>query len=122
MGRDLFAEMDQDGIGTISLDDVKVYFKDPRVMGFFTALGLDPNDTERLFSLIDDDGSGDVDVNEFLDGCLRLKGQARSIDVYAVMHDIRGLDGKICELSELLGGGHRRESATHAPRGSTGNP
>lgn len=95
--RDLFAEMDKDGKGTIGLDEVKAYLQDPRVQGYFNALGLETSDTERLFKLIDDDGSGDVDVDEFLDGCLRLKGQARSIDVYAIMHDLKIVENKLDE-------------------------
>merc|ERR1712048_1003827 len=82
--RILFNDMDQDGAGTIGLEQIQSLLEDPRVQGYFTALGLDPNDTERLFKLIDDDGSGDVDVTEFLEGCLRLKGQARSKDVLTV--------------------------------------
>merc|ERR1711920_1172925 len=95
--RDVFAEMDFDESGTIGLQEVKAYFEDPRVRGFFTALGLDTSDTERLFRLLDDDGSGDVDVNEFLEGCLRLKGEARSIDVYAIMRDLKLVENKLDE-------------------------
>mmetsp|Transcript_56434 Transcript_56434/g.127326 ORF Transcript_56434/g.127326 Transcript_56434/m.127326 type:complete len:308 (+) Transcript_56434:2-925(+) len=111
--RDLFAEMDKEGTGTIGLAEVQAYLEDPRVQGYFTALGLDPNDTERLFKLIDDDGSGDVDVGEFLDGCLRLKGQARSIDVYAIMHDLKLLDTKVEEVMDVL-----KEPPSREPRTS----
>jgi len=100
--RDLFQEIDSSSTGTVSLNDVEAYLEDPRVQGYFSALGLDPHDTERLFKLIDGDGSNDVDLEEFLGGCLRLKGQARSIDIYAVMHDLRVLDDKVEYLNETL--------------------
>jgi len=98
--RALFAEMDSDGSGSVSFLEVQQYLEDPRVQGYFTALGLDPNDTERLFKLIDTDNTGDVDIGEFLDGCIRLKGQARSIDVYSIMRDLKNLEMKLDSLRE----------------------
>merc|ERR1711870_210655 len=97
----LFAEMDQDGRGTIGLEDVNAYLQDPRVQGFFTALGLDTSDTKRLFKLIDDDGSGDVDANEFLEGCFRLKGEAKSIDVCAILHHLHLVEHKLDQCIAL---------------------
>mmetsp|Transcript_26639 Transcript_26639/g.35900 ORF Transcript_26639/g.35900 Transcript_26639/m.35900 type:complete len:282 (+) Transcript_26639:1-846(+) len=87
--RDLFMEMDEDGSGTVSLEEVNAYFVDPRVQSYFAALGLDSADTERLFRLLDCDDDGDVSVDEFLDGCLRLKGVARSIDVQYLLMEFK---------------------------------
>mmetsp|Transcript_25246 Transcript_25246/g.57274 ORF Transcript_25246/g.57274 Transcript_25246/m.57274 type:complete len:648 (-) Transcript_25246:92-2035(-) len=100
--RDLFSEMDKDGNGKVTLDEIQEYFQDARVMSYFQALGLDPNDTERLFSLIDDDDSGEINVEEFLHGCLRLKGQARSIDVHSVIHHIKRLAWKFEKLEVMF--------------------
>lgn len=101
--RDLFQEMDDDGSGTLTLEEIKEYFADPRVMSYFQALGLDPNDTERLFRLIDDDGSGDVNVEEFLCGCMRLKGGARSIDVHQLLLECKRLDQHVEKLERKMG-------------------
>eukprot|EP00415_Alexandrium_ostenfeldii_P001400 UN1400 len=87
--RDLFLDMDQDGSGTISMDEIASYFEDPRVRSYFAALGLDSADTERLFNLLDCDHDGDVSIEEFLDGCLRLKGLARSIDVQHLLMEFK---------------------------------
>merc|ERR1712217_911174 len=121
--RVLFAEMDQDGRGHICLEDVNAYLQDPRVQGFFTALGLDTSDTKRLFKLIDDDGSGDVDANEFLEGCLRLKGEAKSIDVCAILHHLKLVEHKLDEWyaftkEPALGPSRESWKATVEPPGS----
>jgi len=101
--RDLFNDMDDDGSGTITLEEIKEYFVDPRVMSYFQALGLDPNDTERLFRLIDDDGSGDVSIEEFLHGCMRLKGGARSIDVHQLLLECRKIEHKFEKIESDMG-------------------
>jgi len=106
--RDLFMEMDEDGSGTVSLDEVNAYFEDPRVQSYFAALGLDYNDTEHLFSLLDCDDDGDVSVDEFLQGCLRLKGEARSIDVQHLLSEFKKFNKRMDIIFQSNGVSHRQ--------------
>merc|ERR1712156_764916 len=69
----LFFVSDTDGSGTVSLQEIQECFSDPVVIAFFTALDLDVDDTERIFQLIDRDASGSVDIQEFIEGCMKLK-------------------------------------------------
>merc|ERR1719343_355439 len=85
----LFGHMDEDNSGTVSFDEITSYLEDPRVRSYFQVLGLDPHDSYRLFEVLDDDGSGEVVLDEFIDGCLRLKGHARSIDLYGLIHNVK---------------------------------
>ncbi|CAK0885387.1 unnamed protein product [Prorocentrum cordatum] len=82
--RKIFLEMDADSSGTVSKDEVNEFCNDDRVQYYLTALGLDVQDTEKLFDLLDEDNDGELELDEFLGGCLRLKGMARSIDVYSL--------------------------------------
>jgi len=100
--RALFTEMDTDGSGTVCLSEVKDFFNDERVRSYFIALGLDTQDAERLFLLLDEDDSGEIGVDMFLNGCLRLKGGARSIDVYQLLQDYRRLNDRILDLQEAV--------------------
>ncbi|CAK0908689.1 unnamed protein product [Prorocentrum cordatum] len=118
--KELFQEMDKEGCGSISLETIQEFLKDARVESYFQALGLEPHDTERLFDHLDDDNSGEVSLDEFLQGCLRLRGQARSIDVYSVMHDVRSLNSRFEELVDSLRGVARlaSESSSRARKSS----
>jgi len=78
------------------------YLKDSRVQGYFSAFGLEASDVEMLFALLDTDNSGELDVGEFVDGCLRLKGDARSIDIHSIMHDLKHLDGRVEALCKAV--------------------
>jgi hypothetical protein len=111
--KELFQEMDTQGAGSISLQTIQDFLKDARVESYFQALGLEPHDTERLFDHLDDDNSGEVSLDEFLQGCLRLRGQARSIDVYSVMHDVKTLTGRFDDLLEKIRGVARLASEHH---------
>ena len=50
------------------------------VSSYFEALGLDVWDAWAFFKLLDSDGGGSVDVEEFFMGCLRFRGQAKAMD------------------------------------------
>jgi len=78
--RDLFHEMDQDGNGIIASEEFHSRLGDEQVIAYFSALKLDITDTVTLFQLLDVDGSDEVDISEFLEGCYALQGEARSID------------------------------------------
>jgi len=81
--RKLFVQMDVDDSGTVTLEEIEQYFQeDPRIYSYMCALGIDIEDLGRLFSLLDAGDCGEISVDGFLNGCLRLKGQARSIDVH----------------------------------------
>merc|ERR1711972_382055 len=79
--REFFREADTDGNGTLSWDEFRVHLSNPRVKAYFQALDLDVSQAHCLFTLLDEDGSDEVSVKEFLDGCLRLRGEARNIDL-----------------------------------------
>merc|ERR1712187_892284 len=95
--RELFERMDEDGSGSVTLEEILNCFEDQRVKGYFRALGLDPHDVENLFRLIDTDSSGEVDVEEFMAGCLRLKGQARSIDLHMMLCEVRNIEHEMMD-------------------------
>jgi len=82
--KDVFATVDVDGSGRVSLDEFHTVMSEPKVKTWLTHLELEVHDAEGLFRLLDD-GDGEVTYEEFLTGIMRLKGQARSIDVVAIM-------------------------------------
>ena len=45
---------------------------------YFESLGLDVDDAWGFFKLLDSDGGGSVEIEEFFLGCLRFRGQARA--------------------------------------------
>lgn len=114
--REIFDDMDKDKSGTITLEELREYFEDVRVQTYFHVLGLDAYDTERLFKLLDDDRSGSVEVQEFLDGCLRLKGEARSIDMFSIISQLGDLVPMIQDIQKHLGIGGMKVKRRMASR------
>merc|ERR1719456_1672778 len=78
---DVFKEIDQDGSGSIMYDEVEFFLSDPDLNLYLESIDIYPNDARALFTMLDHDGSGEVSIDEFCDGCLRLKGEAKSYDI-----------------------------------------
>mmetsp|Transcript_114005 Transcript_114005/g.329326 ORF Transcript_114005/g.329326 Transcript_114005/m.329326 type:complete len:583 (-) Transcript_114005:77-1825(-) len=81
-----FRQADVDHTGTLSWEEFRRQLMKPRVQAYFRALDLDVSQAHVMFDLLDVDGSGSVSVEEFVDGCVRLRGQARSIDLNRMIH------------------------------------
>merc|ERR1712183_667291 len=77
----LFTELDRDGNGQIKLAELQEHIADPKVNAFFRAIDLNVWKVKRFFQLMDMDGSGDIDRREFVQGCTRLKGEAKELDI-----------------------------------------
>merc|ERR1712014_241027 len=89
--KELFHEIDIEDSGAISLDQFVELVHDPRAVAFFTALELDISEAKTLFRLLDLDHSGRVDTDEFLTGCEKLKGGARTVDLAVVQRQVQWL-------------------------------
>eukprot|EP00929_Paragymnodinium_shiwhaense_P089116 TRINITY_DN4934_c0_g1_i2.p1 TRINITY_DN4934_c0_g1~~TRINITY_DN4934_c0_g1_i2.p1 ORF type:complete len:787 (-),score=174.68 TRINITY_DN4934_c0_g1_i2:126-2486(-) len=101
--QDVFLEMDADGTGGISLDEFEEHLADTRVIAYFNALKLDVSDARMLFRLLDSDHSGAVEIEEFLLGCDKLKGEARSLDVASMRVEIADLRRCVMSFFDQLG-------------------
>ncbi|CAK0846279.1 unnamed protein product [Prorocentrum cordatum] len=74
----LFAELDYDQRGEISVDDLQKHLKVPKVDAYFRTMDLDIGQVKKFFTLLDDsDKSGTISREEFIVGCSRLRGDAK---------------------------------------------
>lgn len=89
--RAVFQAMDVSQDGNLNWSEFRHIITNPDVKTWCSILELEVADAEMLFELLDDDGSGDVSYDEFLNGVTRLKGQARSLDLVSVMRSVEGI-------------------------------
>jgi hypothetical protein len=86
----LFAVADAGGDDKIWPSELAGILDDPAVRAWFAAQGLPiaDGDANRLFTLLDKNGDGYVSKAELLAEVGALRGNARSIDVRILMHEI----------------------------------
>lgn len=98
--QELFKTLDSDRSGVVSKDEFMDHINNPSVQAYFATLELDASDAIQLFRLIDsEDGTNEgIDIEDFVMGCLRLKGNARSCDIARLMYENKALAKDIAEL------------------------
>lgn len=94
---------------------------EPELQECFEMLKVDIGEAKVLFELIDADHSGSVDAREIVEGCLKLKGTAKALDMSIMLQTlnifiekvdshvseldrtVRTVDDRVCRLGKKLG-------------------
>lgn len=75
--------------GEIGWEEFAHRLDDPTIQLYFKSVDVDPREARSLFMLLDTDRTGTVDAEEFIMGCLRLRGGAKAIDLATLMYESR---------------------------------
>merc|ERR1712217_678900 len=82
----IFEDVDADATGDITTKELEIILKDPSLSRYVEALNIDTENATLLFKMLDKDGSNLISYDEFLEGCLRLKGDAKSFDLHTLIY------------------------------------
>jgi len=99
----LFNELDKDGDGTLSLEEFEDSLRDDRMNAFIKVLDIEVQDAFELYKLLDENGSGSISSDEFVEGCMRLKGSARTIHLAQLMYENKWIMERLTQISLAVG-------------------
>jgi len=103
----LFKEANVSNTGTLGWHEFRDYLQDERAQAFFATQQLDSFDARTLFDVLNSGGlDHEISMDEFIVGCQRLKGQARSVELIAVLNETRSINKKLRQV--LYDGGTRQ--------------
>ncbi|CAK9101749.1 Sodium channel protein [Durusdinium trenchii] len=77
----LFSTIDYSGDGSINLEEFSKLVKSPKLQFWMSQLELEYHDLLSLFEFLDN-GDGEITLMEFIDGAVRLRGNAKALDVW----------------------------------------
>jgi len=100
----VFEEISTGSGGRITVEEFENRLSDEHVVAYFQALKLDVGDAKKLFSLLDTDNSGEIDVDEFLTGCQRLQGESRALDMALMQLQIKWLSEALVSFRTSVDG------------------
>lgn len=96
--RNLFWDMDLDGSGFITRDELDDAVSTKRLIRQkLRSIDIHMKDLDALWEALDD-GDGLLDVEEFVGGMRRLKGEAKAKDILRLFREVRRLETSFDEI------------------------
>lgn len=83
----IFTNMDSENTGRITLEQFLVYWDLQEVRALFAVMGLEIFNAITFFESLDLDGSQDVSLEEFVMGCMSLRGDAKRLDMATIIRE-----------------------------------
>eukprot|EP00929_Paragymnodinium_shiwhaense_P004011 TRINITY_DN10471_c1_g2_i1.p1 TRINITY_DN10471_c1_g2~~TRINITY_DN10471_c1_g2_i1.p1 ORF type:complete len:510 (-),score=75.43 TRINITY_DN10471_c1_g2_i1:327-1856(-) len=77
----IFRSIDIDCSGLVRGREMRRYLDSEPARALFSALEIDVEDAYGLFELLDKDGSNGIDVEEFMRGCMQIRGGAKALGI-----------------------------------------
>merc|ERR1712190_455439 len=74
---------------------IEDHLQSEAVQEYFKAIDVDPSEAKHLFEMLDINGSGKIDLEEFLSGCLRMQGPAKALDLLLMTRESRRNDDRV---------------------------
>eukprot|EP00928_Gymnodinium_smaydae_P039180 TRINITY_DN26819_c0_g1_i1.p1 TRINITY_DN26819_c0_g1~~TRINITY_DN26819_c0_g1_i1.p1 ORF type:complete len:731 (-),score=167.86 TRINITY_DN26819_c0_g1_i1:97-2289(-) len=88
----IVSEIDKDRSGKISAEEFYRTTHSPKMKAYLTLLGLDVKDAEMFFNmLVNVSDKQEVDIESFVNGCMRLRGPASSVDLQGLAVQARNI-------------------------------
>merc|ERR1712232_924420 len=84
---DMFKKSELDEHGEITWESFRSKLDTEELQQMFRSINVDVADAKSLFKLVDNNGNGTVDPRELVDGWIRLRGAAKSLDLATLMHE-----------------------------------
>jgi len=103
--RHLCQYLDKDASGTITWDAFKLMMTNPVMVAYLASIGLEVHEPVLFFSIICDQACVAVEdepcvsIEDFVDGCMRMKGSATSIDAHRHQFEIHMVQRSLEQLS-----------------------
>jgi hypothetical protein len=102
--RKIFRDVDADGSGNLTHHEFKALLKHRDIGVCLQTLNIPPSQADHLYKLVDADGSGILEIDEFLRGVDRLQGSLTAIDFASYHAEFNLLKAQVHELLVKVNG------------------
>jgi len=105
---ELFTQLDTDQSGKLSYEELDSHLHDEALQEYFCVLEMEPEEAKDLFCLLDIRGEGEVSITDFTNGCLKIMGAPKNLDICTCLYQSRRMLILLESLSASLTGKNKR--------------
>jgi len=106
--RGVFEAADTDKSGAMDFREFQSALARKHVKEKLALIDIPVHDLEELFKLLDDDQSGEITIDEFFQGCEKLKGVAKGRDMITLSMNVQKCLRRVDGMSEVCDRQHDR--------------
>merc|ERR1711871_68242 len=96
--RDFFQDFDEECTGFIEWERFQEVMRHEEIQAYLASQLLESQDAYTLFKLIDRDNNGKIALEPFVQGCLHLRGNARTMDIAVLLREQAQLRSTLLKL------------------------
>lgn len=96
--REAFTRSDVDGSGSVTWQEFQEQLGLQEMQEVFRSINIDTAEASTLFQLLDIEETGNISLCDFYDGCMRIRGAAKAIDMVTVLYESRRSTQRIVRL------------------------
>merc|ERR1712014_138984 len=85
--KNVLRSIDKDGSGSISKHELVEHLASSEFYAYLKTLDVTVSDAQGVFKLLDVNGTGEVNIDEFVLSLMRLQGSARAVDVATLLYE-----------------------------------
>jgi len=91
----VFADLDTKCSGKVTFEEFEHYLEVHEVQALFAVLGIEITEARAFFDALDVDGSMELEIDEFVMGCMSLQGSAKAVDMASMVRETKRVLRKI---------------------------
>merc|ERR1711874_434533 len=95
---DWYLRLDSKGSGEITLDEFMLHASDPEMLVFASTIGIDIIEMKQFFIALSANGRRRLDLETFVLGCIKLRGNAKSMDLWDLIYSHREMHQELAKF------------------------
>merc|ERR1719343_867218 len=85
--KSVLRSIDKDGSGSIPKHELLEHLQSAEFYAYLKTLDVTVSDAQGVFKLLDVNGTGEVNIDEFVLSLMRFQGSARAVDVATLLYE-----------------------------------